>query len=240
MHKTIAESIRLVTELKGLLSGKRDTVTVVAPPFTALNSVSIALQNSHLKLAAQNVHQAAQGAYTGEISASMLLDAGCSYVILGHSERRLYFAETNDTVNKKLRLALDEGLAPIMCIGERQEERDAGRTEEVLTIQLTEGLKGLRVQNLAPLIVAYEPVWAIGTGKNATPELAQEAHATIRKHLGDMFGSVFANGLRILYGGSVNAENIPGYVDLPDLDGVLVGGASLNSESFAKIVTSFD
>ena len=146
MHKTIAESIRLVTELKGLLSGKRDTVTVVAPPFTALNSVSIALQNSHLKLAAQNVHQAAQGAYTGEISASMLLDAGCSYVILGHSERRLYFAETNDTVNKKLRLALDEGLAPIMCIGERQEERDAGRTEEVLTIQLTEGLKGLRTQ----------------------------------------------------------------------------------------------
>ena len=183
MHKTIAESIRLVTELKGLLSGKRDTVTVVAPPFTALNSVSIALQNSHLKLAAQNVHQAAQGAYTGEISASMLLDAGCSYVILGHSERRLYFAETNDTVNKKLRLALDEGLAPIMCIGERQEERDAGRTEEVLTIQLTEGLKGLRVQNLAPLIVAYEPVWAIGTGVTASPMQAQAVHAFIRSRL---------------------------------------------------------
>lgn len=236
MNKNVAEAIRLVTEIKGMLSGKMDAQVVIAPPFTALNSVSIALQNTNIALGAQNVHFAQNGAYTGEISASMLSDLGVDYVIIGHSERRRHFGETDVLINKKIAACLEEDLTPVVCVGETQEERDADKTKDVLNVQVKEGLKGFRSQDLERVIIAYEPVWAIGTGNTATPEQAAEAHAYIRSLIGDRFGNVQANKIRIIYGGSVNPENITTLMKIEDIDGALVGGASLNSEHFAKIV----
>jgi triosephosphate isomerase len=208
---------------------------VLAPPFTALTTVAQEIQGSAIRLAAQDMFWEKQGAFTGEISPAMLIDAGCRLVIIGHSERRQYFGETEATVNKKIRAALEADLTPIVCIGETLAQREAEETMAVITSQVTEGLAGLSSAEMARLIMAYEPVWAIGTGRTASPDQAQEVHVFIRRLLVDRAGAEVANGLRILYGGSVTPDNIRELAQAPDIDGALVGGASLKAESFLKI-----
>jgi triosephosphate isomerase len=237
MHKTIPEALDLVRELKELVKDVNDRDILVCPPFTALYQVSRELEGSNIVLGGQNMYFEEQGAFTGEISPLMLKDAGCSYVILGHSERRHIFGETNELVNKKVLSAVNHGLIPILCVGELLEERESGNTQEVVEKQVREGLKGIDGND--EFVIAYEPVWAIGTGKTATPELAEEVHFFIRQVLSDMFGSEKANSVRILYGGSVKPENAAGLLNMENIDGALVGGASLKAESFAKIV-NFD
>ena len=237
MHKTIPEALDLVRELKELVRDVNDRDILVCPPFTALYPVSREIEGSNIVLGGQNMYFEEQGAFTGEISPLMLKDAGCSYVILGHSERRHIFGETNELVNKKVLSAVNHGLIPILCVGELLEERESGKTQEVVEKQVREGLKGVDGDN--EFVIAYEPVWAIGTGKTATPELAEEVHLFIRQVLSDMFGSEKANSVRILYGGSVKPENAAGLLNMENIDGALVGGASLKAESFAKIV-NFD
>ena len=237
MHKTIPEALDLVRELKELVNDVNDRDILVCPPFTALYPVSKELEGSNIVLGGQNMYFEEQGAFTGEISPLMLKDAGCSYVILGHSERRHIFGETNELVNKKVLSAVNHGLIPILCVGELLEERESGKTQEVVEKQVREGLKGIDGND--EFVIAYEPVWAIGTGKTATPELAEEVHFFIRRVLSDMFGSEKANSVRILYGGSVKPENAAGLLNMENIDGALVGGASLKAESFAKIV-NFD
>ena len=237
MHKTIPEALDLVRELKELVKDVNDRDILVCPPFTALYPVSRELEGSNIVLGGQNMYFEEQGAFTGEISPLMLKDAGCSYVILGHSERRHIFGETDELVNKKVLSAINHGLIPILCVGELLEERESGKTQEVVEKQVREGLKGIDGDN--EFVIAYEPVWAIGTGKTATPELAEEVHLFIRQVLSDMFGSEKANSVRILYGGSVKPENAAGLLNMENIDGALVGGASLKAESFAKIV-NFD
>ena len=234
MHKTIPEALDLVRELKELVRDVNDRDILVCPPFTALYPVSRELEGSNIVLGGQNMYFEEQGAFTGEISPLMLKDAGCSYVILGHSERRHIFGETDELVNKKVLSAINHGLIPILCVGELLEERESGKTQEVVEKQVREGLKGVDGDN--EFVIAYEPVWAIGTGKTATPELAEEVHLFIRQVLSDMFGSEKANSVRILYGGSVKPENAAGLLNMENIDGALVGGASLKAESFAKIV----
>ena len=234
MHKTIPEALDLVRELKELVRNVNDRDILVCPPFTALYPVSRELEGSNIVLGGQNMYFEEQGAFTGEISPLMLKDAGCSYVILGHSERRHIFGETDELVNKKVLSAINHGLIPILCVGELLEERESGKTQEVVEKQVREGLKGVDGDN--EFVIAYEPVWAIGTGKTATPELAEEVHLFIRRVLSDMFGSEKANSVRILYGGSVKPENAAGLLNMENIDGALVGGASLKAESFAKIV----
>ena len=234
MHKTIPEALDLVRELKELVRDVNDRDILVCPPFTALYPVSREIEGSNIVLGGQNMYFEEQGAFTGEISPLMLKDAGCSYVILGHSERRHIFGETNELVNKKVLSAVNHGLIPILCVGELLEERESGKTQEVVEKQVREGLKGVDGDN--EFVIAYEPVWAIGTGKTATPELAEEVHLFIRQVLSDMFGSEKANSVRILYGGSVKPENAAGLLNMENIDGALVGGASLKAESFAKIV----
>ncbi len=234
MHKTIPEALDLVRELKELVKDVNDRDILVCPPFTALYPVSRELEGSNIVLGGQNMYFEEQGAFTGEISPLMLKDAGCSYVILGHSERRHIFGETDELVNKKVLSAINHGLIPILCVGELLEERESGKTQEVVEKQVREGLKGVDGDN--EFVIAYEPVWAIGTGKTATPELAEEVHLFIRQVLSDMFGSEKANSVRILYGGSVKPENAAGLLNMENIDGALVGGASLKAESFAKIV----
>jgi len=232
MHKTIPEAMDFIHSFLPIIAGIRDVDILIAPPFTALFSVAEKLAGTGVKLSAQNVFYEAKGAFTGEVSPDMLKDAGCEYVIIGHSERRQYFLESDEIINRKIRLSLQSGLRVIFCIGESLSERETGKTFDVLTDQLRNGLDGFDCQGL---VVAYEPVWAIGTGKTATPEQAQEAHSAIRSRLREICGS-HADAMRILYGGSVTPENIDSLMACPDVDGGLVGGASLKPESFARIV----
>ncbi|MBJ6726221.1 triose-phosphate isomerase [Geomesophilobacter sediminis] len=236
LFKTTTEAIALVTELAPLVGTVDNVEIVVAPVFTVLSSVQRAIAGTNISLAAQNVFWEEEGAFTGEVSPRMLLDVGCSHVIIGHSERRQYFGETDTTVNRKIRAALNGELVPIFCIGETLAEREAGKTFDVLERQVRGGLEGFTSDQLGPLIVAYEPVWAIGTGKTATDDQAQEAHAFVRGVLAKMFDQGTAERTRILYGGSVKPDNVKGLMSRPDIDGALVGGASLKADSFASIV----
>ena len=238
LNKTAEEGAALARELLKLLAdcGKADVA--VCPPFTALAAVGAELRGSSIALGAQNMHWEKAGAFTGEISAGMLVAAGCKHVILGHSERRQLFGETDATVNRKLGAALQAGLAPIVCVGEVLAERESGRTMEVVSGQVHKSLESLDAKDMLKVTLAYEPVWAIGTGRNATPEQAQEVHAAIRGLLAEIFGKAGAEAVRIQYGGSVNAANAKAILAMPDVDGALVGGASLKAADFAAIVRS--
>jgi triosephosphate isomerase len=237
MYKTVGESVDTVLALKPLVANANHCEIVVAPVFTALKTVADRVEGSNIRLAGQNCSTERQeGAHTGEVTASMLRDVGARYVILGHSERRQLYAETDSMVNRKLQAALESELIAIMCVGESLEQREQGIAEKVVSGQLTGGLSGLTASDLDPIIVAYEPVWAIGTGRTATPEQAQEMHAFIRRVFAERHSDDAARALRILYGGSVKPENISGLMNQPDIDGALVGGASLQADSFAKIV----
>ena len=235
MNCTIPESIELVKRLKIMVSESKGREIVVAPSFTALSSVSRALTGTSMTLAAQNLYWEDKGAFTGEVSAEMLLDVGCDYVIVGHSERRQLFAESDEWVNRKIGAALSAGLIPIFCVGETLAEREMGETFSVIERQLTIGLKDVSITDPDDLVIAYEPVWAIGTGKTATPGQAQEVHSYIREVLKKIFDEA-AYDIRILYGGSVKPDNIDELMTEPDIDGALVGGASLKADSFARIV----
>jgi triosephosphate isomerase len=237
MYKTVLEAVAFVKELRSLVKDVHDVEIVVAPPFTALHSAVEAAHGSSVGIAGQNLHWEREGAFTGEISAGMLKQAGAEYVIIGHSERRRLFGETDQTVNRKLASALTAQLTPIVCIGETLEERDGSQTLDVLDRQIKQGLDGLTADQIAGLVVAYEPVWAIGTGRNATPAQAGEAHAHIRARLRQWFGGAAAEQCHILYGGSVKPDNIRELSSLEDVDGALVGGASLDVRSFFEIVT---
>src|SRR5919108_3063110 len=228
MHKTAADAVQLVRELREKISNASAQVAV-APPFTALAAVKQALAGSAIQLFAQNCHFEKQGAFTGEVSPGMVKDVGCDGVILGHSERRQYFGETDDLVAKKLRAALAEGLHPIVCVGETLQEREAGRTWEVVSRQVRGALGGLDAATLQRITLAYEPVWAIGTGRNATSAQAQEVHGQIRGLLRELGGDAAASAIRIQYGGSVKPDNAAELLSQPDVDGALVGGASLKS-----------
>lgn len=237
MNKTVGEARGLALEIRNKtlnLAGAVDVI--VCPAFTALPAVADVLKDSHVGLGAQNLYWEEKGAYTGEISAAMLVDAGCRYVILGHSERRKYFGEGDADVSKKARAALAAGLNPIVCVGETLEQREAGTTKDVIRGQVQGSLRGLGEDDMLHTIVAYEPVWAIGTGKTATPETAQDVHAFIRNILIDLFGLEVALRVRIQYGGSVKPDNIRDLMAQPDIDGALVGGASLEGRAFANIV----
>ncbi|HOY10481.1 MAG TPA: triose-phosphate isomerase [Candidatus Omnitrophota bacterium] len=236
MYKTSLEAIELVTLLKREVVDNAAVDIVVCPPFTALADVRDTLSESNVGLGAQNLYWEDSGAFTGEVSAPMLKDLGVAYVIIGHSERRQFFGETDETVNKKIRAALHHGLLPIVCIGESLAQREQNRTMDVIRTQCEGSLKGLTEDEMRKLIIAYEPVWAIGTGKTATPQQAQEVHKFIRELLGEMFGSDCAAGVRIQYGGSVKPENTKDLMSQPDIDGALVGGASLKSDSFSLII----
>jgi triosephosphate isomerase len=237
MHKTRGEAQAFIRELAPLVSKLSNVEVVIAPPFTSVTAAADAAKASKISIAGQDLYFERQGAFTGEVSAEMLKDAGASHVIIGHSERRRLFGETDEAVNKKMRAAITGGLVPIVCVGETLAEREAGDTLKVLDRQVKNGLDGLTGDELAALIVAYEPVWAIGTGKNATAAEAGEAHAHIRARLRQWFGGAPADKCRILYGGSVKPENIRELIGLADVDGALVGGASLEVRSFAEIVT---
>jgi triosephosphate isomerase (TIM) len=240
MHKTHLEALQLTQKLAWALS-REDTdavEVVVCPPFTALRTVGTLIDGDKLPigLGAQNCHPEPQGAYTGEVSAPMLAKLGCAYVIVGHSERRQQFGETDELVNRKARAALGNGMQPIVCVGETLEEREAGRTAEVVQGQVRGSLAGLPGEQVAGLVVAYEPVWAIGTGRAATAEDAQETIALVRGTVAELAGRSAADGLRILYGGSVKASNAEELAAKPEIDGALVGGASLDADEFATIV----
>jgi len=234
MHGTRAEAVALAKGIKAGVAGVSGREVLVAPPFTSLEAVAGVLAGSSVLLAGQNLHWEAKGAFTGEVSAPMLRDIGCTHVIIGHSERRQFFGETDDTVAKKVASAQAHGLVPIVCVGETLQEREAGQMLTVIDRQVRRGLLGRDAAAIAALVVAYEPVWAIGTGKVATPEQAQEVHAFIRQTLAELSGAA-AQAVRILYGGSVKADNIDELMRQPDIDGALVGGASLQVESFVRI-----
>ena len=237
MFKTVQEAVFYVKELRGLVKDAADVKVVVAPPFTALHAAAEAARNSPVGLAAQDMYWEKEGAFTGEISARMIAEAGAEYVIVGHSERRRLFHETDETVNRKALAALAAELVPIVCIGETLEEREAGLTLAVLDRQIRQGFDGVTGEQAASVVIAYEPVWAIGTGRQATPEQAGEAHAHIRSRLRQWFGGPAADACRVIYGGSVKPDNIGDLIALPDVDGALVGGASLDVRGFFEIVT---
>jgi len=237
MYKTVHEAVVFVKEFRSLVKDITAVEIVVAPPFTALHAVAEAARSSNVGVSGQNLHWEKDGAFTGEISARMLREAGAEYVIVGHSERRRLFGETDQSVNRKVVAALGVGLTPIVCIGETLEEREAEQTLPVLDRQIKEGLDGLSGDQVHSLVIAYEPVWAIGTGRNATPEQAAEAHAHIRGRLRSWFGGSAADGCHVIYGGSVKPDNIHDLIVLPDVDGALVGGASLDVRGFADIVS---
>lgn len=236
MNLTRGEASDLVEGLLTALANVRDVDVAVCPPFTALDSVSRLVANTNIALGAQDCYWEDKGAYTGEVSPPMLKDIGCRYCIVGHSERRQYFGETNETVRKKILALYKHDILPIVCIGETLKERESGRTAEVVLGQLRECLQNLPPDRLATTTIAYEPVWAIGTGKTATPEQAQEVHGMIRAELGEMYGEELAQRVRIQYGGSVKPDNIKALMAEPDVDGALVGGASLKVDSFSAIV----
>jgi len=237
MNKDAAAGRELVEGLKPLVAGLTDADIVVCPPFTTLNAVVAAAAGSNIKVGAQNVHWAESGAFTGEISAEMLVSTGVEYVIIGHSERRQYFGETDATVNARMKAALKAGLKVIVCVGETLAEREGGKTAEVIGRQLRDGLAGLTAADMAEVIVAYEPVWAIGTGKTATPAVAEETHKFIRETVAGLFGAETAGALRIQYGGSMKPENARELVAQADIDGGLIGGAALKADSFAKLIS---
>ena len=236
MNKTIPESLKLIHALTGKLNSSCPAEVVLIPPFTSLFSAAEALRGSDIQLGAQNLSHLAEGAVTGEVSGTMLISVGCKYVLVGHSERRTLFQENNTLINQKLKTALSEGLHPILCVGESREERDAGKTEETIGNQLKEGLDGLTPIEMRKMTIAYEPIWAIGTGKNAQPEQAQQVHKTIRKNLSGRYEPAMAKDIRIIYGGSVTPENSSSLMARPDVDGALVGGASLDADSFYAII----
>lgn len=234
MYKTPAEAQAFCRDFLPMMEGFAGDV-VLCPPAVCIPATVEATRGSHIRVGAQNVHWDKEGAFTGELSTGMLLAAGCTHVIIGHSERRQYFGETDSSVNKRLEAALEAGLTPICCVGEMLEERKAGLTDEVLRRQCTVAFRGISGEKAAKLTVAYEPVWAIGTGHTATPEMAQEAHLTIRAEVAKALGQQVADDLRILYGGSVKPDNAHALMAQPDIDGALVGGASLDPKSFAAI-----
>ncbi len=236
MHKTIGEAVEFVEKLTKKIDTLEDREVVIAPPFTALHAVKKAMDKPWVSLAAQNCFWEEKGAYTGEISPVMLKDVGCSYTIVGHSERRHYFGEKDRDINKKLKALIKVGIRPIFCVGERLEEREAGKTFDVIKSQVNGGLEGLDAVDVANLVIAYEPVWAIGTGKTATPQQAQEVHAFIREQLAMLTNKNVANEIRILYGGSVKPSNVDSLMSEADIDGALVGGASLEVDSFLRII----
>lgn len=237
MYKLIGESVETTLALKPLVANSSHCEVVIAPVFTVLKTVADRLEGSNIHVAAQDCAvQNDFGAHTGEVTPSMLKDAGCSHVIIGHSERRQYYGETDESVNRKTRAALGAGLTSIVCVGEHLAEREAENAESVVSGQLAGGLAGLTPDDMERIIIAYEPVWAIGTGKTATPEQAQEMHGHIRREVARSHGEKVADGIRILYGGSVKPDNIGELMAMADIDGALVGGASLEAESFAKIV----
>jgi triosephosphate isomerase (TIM) len=236
MNKTSAEARDLAAKLIPLVSDVQERDIVLAPPFTSLQAVGDAIKDAKMALAAQNLFWEEKGAYTGEISAEMLLDLGCKYVIIGHSERRQFFGETDETVNRKTRQALNKGLLPIVCVGETLVERESGKAHDVIERQITGAFKGVSAPEMQKVTVAYEPVWAIGTGKTATPEQAEEIHAFIRAKISSLYAPETAANIRIQYGGSVTPDNISSLMAMPDIDGALVGGASLKPESFAALV----
>lgn len=235
MNKTNQEAVEMLTELKELVKGVEGVKIVIGAPFTALSDAVKAVAGTNIEIAAENVYPKSSGAYTGEISPEMLKAIGVKYVIIGHSERREYFKECNQFINEKVKAVLNAGMTPILCIGEKLEERESGKTAEVNETQVREGLKDITAEDARKVIIAYEPVWAIGTGKTATPEMAQETHKEIRDVLVSMFGDV-ANEMIIQYGGSMKPENAKELLAQPDIDGGLIGGASLEASSFAKIV----
>lgn len=237
MNKTASEAAVLAGELLTAVQAKDGTEVLVCPPYTALQPTLEALKNSPIAVGAQSVHWENSGAYTGEISAAMLADLGVSHAIIGHSERRQYFGETDETVNKRLHASLAGGLIPVVCIGETLEERDAGQVESVIRRQVETGFAGLSSEQMEQTVIAYEPVWAIGTGRTATPEQAQEVHALVRSLVRDTFGET-ADAVRILYGGSMKPANAAELLAQPDIDGGLIGGASLKAGDFAEIVAS--
>ena len=236
MYKTGAEAVEFIERLKELLSSDSAVDVTLAPSFTSLEAAIQAAQGSSISIAAQNVFWEQEGAFTGEVSATMLKSMGVKQVIIGHSERRQYFGETDETVNRRIKAALSGGLVPIVCVGESLEQREAGQTFKVLKTQLETGLEGIDSEAARTLILAYEPIWAIGTGKTATPEIAQEAHKFIRETLQEQFDKGLVSSLRILYGGSVKPENAAELLTQPDIDGGLVGGASLKPDVFYGII----
>ena len=236
MYTTSSEAEALVRSLASLVSGVKNVEVAVCPPFPYLIPVAKALQGTKIRVGGQNMHWEEEGAFTGEVSPKMLKDAGCHFVILGHSERRQYFGETDEKINKKIKKALSLGLAPIVCVGELLAEREAGSTEKVVRGQLEGCFQALTSADMSKIVIAYEPVWAIGTGKTATPEQAQEVHRFIRQWLNGKFGGDTAESMRIQYGGSVKPDNAKALMSQPDIDGALVGGASLKAEGFAAIV----
>ncbi len=236
MYKTPDETRAYLKDFIPMVAGHDRDEIVICPPYTDVATAIEAARGTNISIGVQNVHWKADGAYTGEISAPMLLCLGVTHAIVGHSERRQYFGETDDTVNLRLKTALESGLTPICCVGEVLEEREAGMTDDVLRRQCVRAFHSISAKKAAKLIVAYEPVWAIGTGKTATPELAAEAHAVIRREATEIFGEEFAAQLRILYGGSVKPDNVSSLMAQEEIDGALVGGASLDPKSFASIV----
>ncbi|HPQ69491.1 MAG TPA: triose-phosphate isomerase [bacterium] len=236
MYLSTAPARELAAALAKSVGDVTDVDVVLIPSFTVLGEVRDAIAGTNIGLGAQNCHFEEKGAFTGEVAPQMLVDAGCAYVVIGHSERRHIFGETSELCNKKIVAALNAGLTPIYCIGELLEEREAGRTFAVLEDQLNEGLAGLSLEQAQKLVIAYEPVWAIGTGKTATPQQAQEVHEMVRNWLSERFDAATANGLRIQYGGSVKPDNVDELMACPDIDGALVGGASLKADSFTRIV----
>jgi triosephosphate isomerase len=236
MHATRAESVALIDGIKAAAAGARDREVVVAPPYTALEAVARAIADTAIGLAGQNLHWEPKGAFTGEIAGEMLKDVGCTYVIVGHSERRQFFGDTNEIVRQKVAAALRAGLKPIVCVGETLREREGDNTLPVIERQVRDGLAEFGRDVVRGLTIAYEPVWAIGTGQTATAEQAQEVHAVIRALLRELAGDSGGEAVRILYGGSVKPDNIDGLIAQPDIDGALVGGASLDAAAFARII----
>lgn len=237
MHKTSAETRSFITELApSLAAAKPDCQVIVAPPFTSLSAAVAEAKGTEIRVAGQNLHWEDKGAFTGEVSAPMLKEIGCTYVIIGHSERRQYFGETDETVNLKIQAAMKSGLVPIFCLGETLDEREGGKTFNVVKRQLLQGMGAIRPAEPPEFVIAYEPVWAIGTGRTATPEQAQEVHAYLRGELATLMGKDFADAVRILYGGSVKPDNTRSLMGCEDIDGGLVGGASLKVQDFLGII----
>ncbi len=239
MNNNLSESQNLITKLISGLSGEKlNCEVIICPPFTSLSEASSLIKNTVIKLGAQNMYFEENGAFTGEVSASMLKSVGCEFVILGHSERRTIFGEPDQLINKKIKKALQSGLKPIFCVGETLDERESGITEQVVKRQVTEGLKEISANDMDKIIIAYEPVWAIGTGKTATPQQAEEVHLFIRNLVKDLYSVSIAENLVIQYGGSVKADNAAELLSQKDIDGALVGGACLKADSFISIIKS--
>ena len=237
MHKTIREALDFVQAFRPLVVSAANREIVIAPPFTAIKAVAGRLEGCNISVAAQNIaSEIGPGAFTGEVSGAMIAEAGATHVIIGHSERRQYYCETDEWVNKKIRAAIDSRLVPIACVGERLDDRESNNAEAVVGAQVARGLANLTPSEAVRMILAYEPVWAIGTGRTATPETAEEMHAFIRSRIGKMFGDEVGDSIKILYGGSVKPDNVAALMSKPNIDGALVGGACLEPGSFARIV----